>query len=249
MVIRAFAIPGHWLKFRSFDWGSARPFSVGWWAVASEDTEAQTSSSKRIIIPKKALVRYREWYGVETDAQTGKIKPNVGLRLTAEKIAAGILERELLSDPGEKPRYEEMTYGVADPSAFTSDGGPSIMERMNTAGAQGWRKADNRRVGKKGHFGGWDQMRARMDGEGGSPMIYSVVTNVNSHRTIPLLQHDEKKPEDLDTNQEDHAADDWRYACMSRPYAKPLPPSAKAIDSPMTFNDLVVAKKPDDERI
>ena len=127
MVIRAFAIPGHWLKFRSFDWGSARPFSVGWWAVASEDTEAQTSSSKRIIIPKKALVRYREWYGVETDAQTGKIKPNVGLRLTAEKIAAGILERELLSDPGEKPRYEEMTYGVADPSACTSDGGPSII--------------------------------------------------------------------------------------------------------------------------
>jgi hypothetical protein len=34
---RAFEIPTHWLRFRSFDWGSARPFSVGWWAIASED--------------------------------------------------------------------------------------------------------------------------------------------------------------------------------------------------------------------
>jgi len=24
-------------------------------------------------------------------------------------------------------------------------------------------------------------------------------------------------PEDLDTAMEDHAADEWRYACMSRP--------------------------------
>src|SRR6185503_16933282 len=32
-VIRPFAIPDGWTKFRSLDWGSAAPFSVGWWAV------------------------------------------------------------------------------------------------------------------------------------------------------------------------------------------------------------------------
>lgn len=36
-VVRPFAVPEHWLRFRSMDWGSASPFSVGWWAVASED--------------------------------------------------------------------------------------------------------------------------------------------------------------------------------------------------------------------
>ena len=37
-------------------------------------------------------------------------------------------------------------------------------------------------------------------------------------RTIPIMQHDEFRPEDLDTETEDHAMDDTRYACMSRPF-------------------------------
>ena len=36
-------------------------------------------------------------------------------------------------------------------------------------------------------------------------------------RTIPILQYDEHKPEDLDTDGEDHVADEVRYFCMSRP--------------------------------
>jgi hypothetical protein len=32
-VLRPFQIPKDWLRFRSADWGSAAPFSVGWWAV------------------------------------------------------------------------------------------------------------------------------------------------------------------------------------------------------------------------
>jgi hypothetical protein len=37
-VVKPFPIPDHWLRFRSFDWGSARPFSVGWWASVSDET-------------------------------------------------------------------------------------------------------------------------------------------------------------------------------------------------------------------
>ena len=36
-------------------------------------------------------------------------------------------------------------------------------------------------------------------------------------RTVPLLQYDETKPEDLDTEGEDHVADEMRYFLMSRP--------------------------------
>ena len=42
-------------------------------------------------------------------------------------------------------------------------------------------------------------------------------------RTIPLLQHDQDRPEDLDTEAEDYAADSVRYACMSRPYTRSAP--------------------------
>lgn len=42
-------------------------------------------------------------------------------------------------------------------------------------------------------------------------------------RTVPVLQHDPARPEDLDTSAEDHVADEVRYACMSRPWAPTLP--------------------------
>jgi len=37
-------------------------------------------------------------------------------------------------------------------------------------------------------------------------------------RTVPVLQHDQSRVEDLDTEAEDPAADETRYACMSRPW-------------------------------
>jgi hypothetical protein len=205
MIVRPVELPEHWTRFRSFDWGSARPFSVGWWAVASEDFVHPGG-----VIPKNALVRYREWYGAT--------KPNVGLKLTAEEVAEGIKSRE-----GEK-----INYSVADPAIFAQDGGPSIAERMSRLGVH-WGKADNKRVSDRGRMGGWDQMRDRMKGEDGRPMLYTFDTCRDSIRTIPALQHDEKKPEDIDTESEDHAADEWRYACMSRPYSRPAPRPGKVL--------------------
>lgn len=195
-IVRPFEVPKDWLRFRSFDWGSARPFSCGWWAVASDDYHQDGR-----IIPRGALVRYREWYGVKPG------EANVGLRLTAEAVGAGIKERS---------EGETIAYSVADPAIFAEDGGPSIAERMGI----GWRPADNKRIGRNGAMGGWDMMRQRLTGDDGRPMLYCFSTCVDSIRTIPTLQHDPKRPEDLDTSAEDHAADEWRYACMSRPWLR-----------------------------
>src|SRR5262249_49467163 len=78
---------------------------------------------------------------------------------------------------------------------------------------------DNSRVPARGAMGGWDQMRGRMLGNAdGQSMIVCFSNCTDSIRTIPALQHDQDRLEDLDTDTEDHAADDWRYACMSRPW-------------------------------
>ena len=195
MILQPFAVPEHWLKFRSFDWGSAAPFSVGWWAVVTDNFMV----SEGFSLPRGALVRYREWYG--------KKKANIGLKMTAEQVSRGIRDRSL----------EKVAYSVADPAIFAQDGGPSISERMFPVN---FNRADNKRVGAHGMMGGWDQMRARMQGEEDKPMVYCFHTCVDSIRTIPALQHDPKRMEDLDTNAEDHAADEWRYALMSRPYIR-----------------------------
>ena len=201
-IVRPFAVPAFWTRFRSFDWGYAAPFSVGWWAVASDNWPAEGR-----IIPRGAMIRYREWYGL--GARAGE-----GLRLTAEEVAAGIARREA----GEK-----IAFGVADPSIFRCDGGPSIGERMRRAGLQ-WRAADNTRVGRSGALSGWDQLRARIAGDGGAPMLFVFETCRDFIRTVPVLQHDPARPEDLDTAAEDHIADETRYACLARPLAAPAPP-------------------------
>jgi len=87
-------------------------------------------------------------------------------------------------------------------------------------------------------------MRNRLVGMDNEPMIYCFNTCTDSIRTIPLMQHDEAHPEDIDTDMEDHAADDWRYACMSRPWQKPLPKNeAPRFPQHRTFNEIMAKQK------
>ena len=71
---------------------------------------------------------------------------------------------------------------------------------------------------------GWDQVRGRLVGDDdGNPMMVVFDTCKDFIRTVPVLQHDDLKPEDLDTKSEDHVADDTRYMAMARPWMKPKP--------------------------
>ena len=69
-------------------------------------------------------------------------------------------------------------------------------------------------------------MRARLKGDGERPSLYLFSTCTHMIRTLPALQHDADKPEDVDTESEDHAPDELRYACMSRPFVRDLKPQA-----------------------
>jgi hypothetical protein len=214
-ILRPFEIPRFCTRMRAFDWGYAAPFSVGWWAIASDDQPALRADGSSALIPRGALVRYREWYG-SAASRTGE-----GLRLEAEAVAAGIRERE-----------GDETFGlsVADPSIFRQDGGPSIGERLRRAGVA-FRAADNTRVGEAGALSGWDQMRARIAGDQRGPMLFVFDICRDFIRTVPSLQHDAHRMEDLDTDAEDHIADETRYACLARPLiAKPPTPAANPAD-------------------
>ena len=178
-----FEVPAQWARFRSMDWGSAKPFSVGWWAIVSDDYYLpRAEGGPDRLLPRGALVRYREWYGAAA--------PNVGLKMTAEAVGAGIVEREL-NDP-------TLRYGVLDPACFKEDGGPSIAERINkeliAARLRPFHAADNSRVPHRGSMGGWDQLRSRLVGQDGRPMIYCFSTHAASIRTIPALSTTRRGP-------------------------------------------------------
>jgi hypothetical protein len=209
-------VPPHTLTFRAFDWGYAKPFSCGWYAVSDGSWG----------LPRGAMLKIQEWYG-----STGR--PNEGMRLDAPLVGQGIRAKDLEL---EERFHLRVKYGAADPSIFIRDGGPSIAEQMAGVGCI-WQRADNKRVP------GWAQMHSRLTGLDGVPMLYFLETCDDTIRTIPLLQHDQRNAEDLDTEGEDHAGDETRYACMSRPWVLDAV-TERGISFPklpgqLTFNDVL----------
>ncbi len=101
--------------------------------------------------------------------------------------------------------------GTADPAIWDASRGVSIAETAARHGIY-FTKGDHARVA------GWMQCRYRLSfDENGRAAFYCFSDCKHFIRTIPLLQFSERDPEDLDTEGEDHIADEWRYACMSRP--------------------------------
>lgn len=146
------------------------------------------------------IYRILEWYGC-TEV------PNEGLKLSPDKQFSHIKEIE-----NEHPYLKgQKILGVADPSIWDSSRGISIADTALKYGIN-FVPGDNKRIP------GWMQCHYRLAfDKDGYPMMY-VFKNCKAFiRTIPLLMFSETKPEDLDTDGEDHVADEWRYFCMTRP--------------------------------
>lgn len=212
----SFTPPAHWTRFRSIDWGSAKPFSVGWWVIAEEEWVTFRDGKERML-PKGALVRYREWYGCKKN-EDGSSVPNSGLRLSTEAVGRGIMERE-------RGETIDEQMSRADPSMWKQDGGPSFIEKLIYCDEKDptldcgprFAPADNSRVQ------GWQQMYSRLDWEDvddGQPMMFITEDCRDWWRTVPALMHDENRTEDVNSDMEDHSGDDTRYACMARPVSR-----------------------------
>ena len=122
-VISPFKIPQHWVIVRGFDFGYAKPFSVGWYAIDESDT----------------VYRIREYYGC-TDVA------NTGLKLNPAEIASEI--RRIESED-ENLRGKTIT-GIADPSIFDRSRGESVADIMSKApNFVLWSPGDNARIAGK----------------------------------------------------------------------------------------------------
>lgn len=117
-VIGAFPIPKEWRIYRGFDFGYAKPFSVGWYAV---DHDAR-------------IYRIRELYGC-----TGT--PNTGVKWEPGKIAQEIARIES-EDPNLK---DKRIIGIADPSIYDESRGESIASMMEKHRVY-FDKGDNTRI-------------------------------------------------------------------------------------------------------
>lgn len=197
-IVQPFKIPDGWMRFRSMDWGSYHPYSVGWYAVDYDSN----------------LYKYRELYGYGGRA-------NVGTKETAAQVAAKIVAAE-------QNDKRIISYGVLDNACWADTGttGPTIAEEINKTLIDA--KCVSFGQCSKGREQMAEQVKLRLQGyknKAGvqTPALRFFSTCYHSIRTIPMLTHDKRQPEKVDTNGEDHAYDETGYACMSRPYAPAAP--------------------------
>jgi hypothetical protein len=208
-VVDPFEVPSSWKIDRSFDWGSSKPFSVGWWAE-SDGSDLRLANGQVRSTVRGDLFRIAEWYGC------GK-NDNEGLKLLATEISKGIVERELKWGIRDRVRP-----GPADSSIFDEENGNCISDDMLQEVTIGgvkykgikWKRADKSPGSRKQ---GWEQIRKMLQNTipNGAPRenpgLFVVSTCKDFLRTVPSLPRDDKDLDDVDTDAEDHIGDEVRY--------------------------------------
>lgn len=121
-VIEPFKIPSGWEIVRGYDFGYAKPFSVGWYAIDYSGT----------------IYRIREFYGCVEGS------PNVGTKMEPTEQAQMIRQIEE-TDVNLKGRK---ITGIADPSIFDRSRGKSVADMMAENGVY-WSSGDNHRIAGK----------------------------------------------------------------------------------------------------
>lgn len=156
------------------------------------------------VSPDNTLYRMLELYGCTNT-------PNEGVRQTPDEIFSKMAEMER-EHPWLKGRQ---ITGVADPSIWDASRGVSVADTAAKHGIY-FSKGENNRLN------GWAQVHNRLTFDNnGTPTMYVFTNCAAFRRTIPELIHSETRPEDLNTEQEDHVADEVRYMCMMNPMNPP----------------------------
>jgi hypothetical protein len=201
-----FEIPAGWRVDRSLDWGSAKPFSVLWYAEA-DGTEAILPSGRKWAPPAGTIFVINEWYGARG--------VNEGLKMPAKMVARGVIdiEHSLLNNKwiAKKPSPGPADNSIADTQNPKT---PTIADDMGSKGVR-WERSDKSPNSRKI---GLELMRTRFSEvvkphpEEPGLYIFDHCRNLLEH--LPVLQRDAKKPEDVDTAQEDHDYDSLRYRIL-----------------------------------
>lgn len=197
-VMERFKIPHTWRVFKTFDWGSSKPYACLWWAISDGSDYTMPSGETRPTIPGD-LFLIHELYGWNGREDEGL--------------------RERTADTAEKIKAVEAALGykvlksIADSAIFARNAEHVIADDYRDAGVA-WtpcsKAPGSRVIGVKLMR---DRLGASIERDG-NPGIFIFDHCRQFIRTVPVLQRDESNPEDIDTTQEDHIFDATAYALL-----------------------------------
>jgi len=199
-VLKPFDIPSDWYVDRGYDWGSSKPASCLYFAE-SNGNEITLSDGTTRSFPRGSIIIIREIY-----FWSGKV--NEGSKLLATEHAETIKE----VDQQIQDLYNlYVNDGPADNAIFNTENGNCIADDMMEHGVY-WTRSDK---SPGSRIQGLEKIRELLKNaiKNGKelPGLYIFDTCTHAIRTLPTLPRDEKKPDDIDTNAEDHIYDVIRY--------------------------------------
>ena len=210
-VVEPFEIPKEWSLYRSFDWGSTHPFSVGFWAESNGE-EFKDNQGKTRCFPSGTLIRIGEIYGAK-EINGEQFGHNQGCKMSAKDVARAVVKyQEDLKIKG--IIKTDIEAGPADNQIFSNnesstDSLSKMMEDENVT----WTKSDK---SSGSRMNGFELFRIALDNslknEGAG--LYVFNTCKAFIETIPVLPRDEKRLDDVDTTAEDHVYDEVRYMIL-----------------------------------
>lgn len=197
-VLKPFNIPNTWTISHGYDYGSSNP--AAYLVFAESDGEDYIDSDGvECWVPKGSTFIIGEVYFAN--------KRHEGLRLTATQQA-----EKIISYLNEEGLAHKVKPGPADNSIFNSEPGHvSVADEMALSGIKFTRsnKAPGSRVL------GLQIIRTRLKAATERPMerpgLFIFNNCFHTIRTLPNLENDDKNPEDIDSNGEDHLYDVVRY--------------------------------------
>jgi len=206
----------------SMDWGFSDTHPTSFSAYLNAVTETLSERGEKY----NRVIAFKEWCGNQKDPEEW----------------ARIIYKDC-KEMGIEPKI-----AITDPSMHypKSDGSVSISEMMNKE----WKrlnddnnwcaliKGNNTRTGRTGGVAVVHKWLS-------NPHIlpYAVITEncTNLIRTLPMLVRDENNVEDVDTKQEDHPYDAWRYGLMYVRFVRIKPGSYSAT----TDDKRTISRTPD----
>jgi hypothetical protein len=209
-VLPRFAVPESWRLDRSYDDGSSHPFSVGWWAEA-DGTEAQIVLSEDEVYTfcpaPGTLIQIYEWYGTE------EIGTNKGLKLSANSIAQGIIEREISMMVNGWIALQPNPGPADNRIRNVNDSEQDTVEKTMSKKGVRWLESDK---SPGSRIVGLQLIRDRLENsiKNEGPGLYFMQNCKASIEILPSLPRDEDKIDDVDTDAEDHPYDMVRYRVL-----------------------------------
>ncbi len=185
-----FSLDNYNKQFMVMDWGYAKPFSIGWYAVDYDGV----------------VIRVYEWYG-----RLDPNKADEGLRMNVDDVSDKV--KAIEADMGLAPtrRIAGVDLWVDRGSSRRDASGPTLAEEFARQGLR-FQRCDNRRL--QGKY----QIHMRLASNDGYPMFRVVTQNCPYFwKLMPNMVLNAKNIEDVCDKQEDHLYEEVRYALMSRP--------------------------------